>query len=199
MLSCHVVKDLLPNYIDGLVSHETSKEVREHLSECDDCRALYENMVSPIVTSESEETPQIDFLKKIRVNNRKKVIKHSLITAVSVFLVFAVFIYIFLIGKPVSSEDLSYQTLVDTDGDWNLEMELINENALLVKTEPIYDEDTQNINGFVLSPRQMPELFAEGNGFDYGYDIKNGVSDDFQIILRLSDQDVVFTADDISR
>jgi anti-sigma factor RsiW len=37
MLKCYIVKDLLPGYVDGLLSEETTAEVKQHLKECDDC------------------------------------------------------------------------------------------------------------------------------------------------------------------
>jgi hypothetical protein len=41
-LDCHVTEDLLPMYVEELVSEETRMQVDEHLSECKNCR---ENML----------------------------------------------------------------------------------------------------------------------------------------------------------
>jgi len=48
MLNCNVVKDLLPNYIDGLTSVETKLEVLEHIASCADCNEIYTQMQAPI-------------------------------------------------------------------------------------------------------------------------------------------------------
>ena len=37
-ITCNVIKDILPLYIDGVVSEDTQKIVDEHLAECSLCR-----------------------------------------------------------------------------------------------------------------------------------------------------------------
>ena len=37
---CDVVKDLLPLYVDGVVSHSSQELVAQHLSECENCRGV---------------------------------------------------------------------------------------------------------------------------------------------------------------
>ena len=43
-ISCEVVKDLLPLYKDGVCSEESKVLVEEHLSKCEECRKLLDNM-----------------------------------------------------------------------------------------------------------------------------------------------------------
>ena len=53
MLNCHIVRDLLPSYLERLTSPETEAELTEHLSACPDCRAAKAAMeavgVEPLV------------------------------------------------------------------------------------------------------------------------------------------------------
>ncbi|MGG5460099.1 zf-HC2 domain-containing protein [Clostridium sp. B9] len=44
-VSCSIIRDLLPTYIDGLGSEETNKYVKEHLDECKICRKEYERII----------------------------------------------------------------------------------------------------------------------------------------------------------
>lgn len=44
-LSCDIVKDLLPNYIDGLTSDSSTESVDAHLKQCSACKEQYEIMV----------------------------------------------------------------------------------------------------------------------------------------------------------
>lgn len=44
-LSCSVIRDLLPIYIDGLESRETNICVKEHLNNCDACRKEYNKII----------------------------------------------------------------------------------------------------------------------------------------------------------
>lgn len=38
-MKCYIVRDLLPDYEDGLVSQEVTKEIENHLRTCEDCQA----------------------------------------------------------------------------------------------------------------------------------------------------------------
>lgn len=86
-LTCEVVNDLLPSYIDNLTSDVTNTAVREHLSHCDKCKQTLESMKEPCneekIISENKE---IDFLKKTRKKNIKVIIS----SLVSIVLVIAI-------------------------------------------------------------------------------------------------------------
>ena len=73
-LSCHIVKDLLPLMADGLVSEETSQEIKEHLETCEDCRRAYAAMTGAEETAQQEQKAQdeaqIDYLKKVRKRSK---------------------------------------------------------------------------------------------------------------------------------
>ena len=58
-MSCDIVKDLIPLYIDGCCSEESEKAVEEHIRNCSDCKKLLEDMKSPsdiVSVSESPKT-----------------------------------------------------------------------------------------------------------------------------------------------
>ena len=38
-MKCYIVRDLLPDYEDGLVSQEVSKKIEDHLRTCEDCQS----------------------------------------------------------------------------------------------------------------------------------------------------------------
>lgn len=44
VLDCEIVKDLLPLYVDGMVSDVSKKSIEEHLEHCKDCTEIYQNM-----------------------------------------------------------------------------------------------------------------------------------------------------------
>lgn len=64
-LSCEVVRDLLPSYLDGVASGETKAAVERHMEECPDCRETLRRMKEPEETALTEEK-EIDYLKKVR-------------------------------------------------------------------------------------------------------------------------------------
>lgn len=44
MLDCRIIRDLLPNYVEGLLSDYSKKAVEEHLEECSKCQEIYKDM-----------------------------------------------------------------------------------------------------------------------------------------------------------
>ena len=42
--NCHIIQDLLPLYVDDVLSEESKKFVEEHLKECEYCREMFNQM-----------------------------------------------------------------------------------------------------------------------------------------------------------
>ena len=72
-IPCEVIRDLLPSYIDELTSEKTNQVIREHLQDCESCRAAYTSMQAPESASDQDmqEKKEIDFLKKNKKRNRR--------------------------------------------------------------------------------------------------------------------------------
>ena len=71
-LSCEVVRDLLPTYVDGLASAETNALVEEHVEHCASCRSVLELMRADMGDSSAPGTDdqhEIDFLRRNRRRN----------------------------------------------------------------------------------------------------------------------------------
>ena len=68
-LKCAVVRDLLPNYIEKLTSDETNLDIEEHLSGCEPCTKVYEEMKAEVpsdgVLTEAKNLSK--FLRKTKV------------------------------------------------------------------------------------------------------------------------------------
>jgi len=77
-MTCSIVKDLLPLYIDGLTSVETGSYINKHLRTCESCRKAYEAMkddiVQDAVNAKKSDTKEIDYLKKTRKKHRTALI-----------------------------------------------------------------------------------------------------------------------------
>ena len=54
-ITCNVIKDILPLYIDGVVSEDTQKIVDEHLAECGLCRDEMNKLKKTLVIPTNEE------------------------------------------------------------------------------------------------------------------------------------------------
>ncbi len=70
-MKCYVLKDLLPNYIDGLCSEEVNAEVKKHLEECADCRTACERMSAAAIKEITPGDKNPDFLKKMRASIKR--------------------------------------------------------------------------------------------------------------------------------
>ena len=72
-LPCEIVRDLLPLYLEDLTGAETREMVDLHLQNCQEC-SEYLSFLRKGEPSfmEQEETEQIDYLKKIRRQSRRK-------------------------------------------------------------------------------------------------------------------------------
>ncbi len=68
--ACCMVRDLLPLYVEGMVSEESAALIRAHIDTCPTCRGEWEALTadSPVLTPPCEETVQgaVAPLKKIR-------------------------------------------------------------------------------------------------------------------------------------
>ena len=82
-LTCEVVRDLLPSYVDGLTNDVSNQAVEQHMKTCENCRKLYREMREPMNGDEVSEInneqkanfkvpSEIDYLKKIRKKNRMR-------------------------------------------------------------------------------------------------------------------------------
>ena len=106
-LSCPIVRDLLPSYIDGLTDPETAKAVEEHLKKCPSCNAYLERMQEeePEMLPVPEDSKELDYLKGIRRNNRKKIVLAVFCSLLLVF--FAAAVKLFWIGFPADLTEMT--------------------------------------------------------------------------------------------
>lgn len=65
-ISCNVIQDLLPSYVDEVCSKDTQVLVREHIAECQSCRQKLERMQDTEVVAEKLQKREIDYLKKFK-------------------------------------------------------------------------------------------------------------------------------------
>lgn len=103
-LSCEVVQDLLPSYLDGLTSEVTNEAVAFHLKQCEVCTAVKERMEVPDICEETQQETDIDYLKKMRKKTKQRI---AICVAASIAAVMAaVIISVFFIGKPLKNPEL---------------------------------------------------------------------------------------------
>lgn len=65
-ISCEIIRDLLPSYMDDLCSMDSQTMIREHLLVCPDCAALVRAFKESEVAEKKRETKQIAYMKKFK-------------------------------------------------------------------------------------------------------------------------------------
>lgn len=110
-LPCAIVEDLLPAYVEGLTSEETTAAVEAHLASCPACAAKRAAMGAEEGPSpeEAEETArEVDYLKAVRRRSRRRVAAAILCTVLVLLLGFAA--KIFVIGEPLDPDGVAVDT-----------------------------------------------------------------------------------------
>lgn len=109
-LSCPVVRDLLPLYLDNLVSQETAEEIRLHLEDCPDCRSRYTYMKEALPEeeklSQEEAKKEINYLRKIRSHSLRRTLLYVAAVLAAGFLILLA--KLFLIGSPSEAYAVTY-------------------------------------------------------------------------------------------
>lgn len=65
-ISCNIVQDLLPNYIEKLTSDESNQEIEQHMTSCEDCKKAYEHMSSEVTGTVKAPYAELKFFKKVK-------------------------------------------------------------------------------------------------------------------------------------
>lgn len=92
-INCNVIRDILPLYVDGVVSDDTKKMVEEHLERCEECKKESELMKQEVyIPAEKEVSIIKNFKKKFR---NKKLIISGLSILFTTLILFGIFSFIF--------------------------------------------------------------------------------------------------------
>ena len=92
-INCNIIKDILPLYVDGVVSDDTKEMVEEHLINCEECKEEIGLMKQELyIPAEKEASIIKNFKRKWR---NKKIIISGLSILLTGFILFGVFFFIF--------------------------------------------------------------------------------------------------------
>lgn len=103
-LTCGVVRDLLPNYIDGLLCGESRQAVDRHLAGCSSCAAVLASMGEPGPEA-AEQTREVDYLKRVKKRNHRMIAAAVVCTAVVLLL--GLLAKLFVIGTPLQPQSVA--------------------------------------------------------------------------------------------
>ncbi len=113
-IKCTIIQDLLPLYVDGVVSEDTKELVNQHLKTCKACQKEYEQMTQTMyVPIENKAT----LFKKINKKwNRKKIMLIGGSVLTTALFCFAAFSYVFHYEKPIPYSKELFEIEQQEDG-----------------------------------------------------------------------------------
>lgn len=119
-LTCGVVRDLLPSYVENLLGEESKEAVDRHLETCPECRERKEDMAAPTGAEETAEAAkEVDFLRRVKKGTVKKI---ALAVVCTVLLVVGGYLLKeFVIGRTPDAEHISIE-LAQVDAENNLNL-----------------------------------------------------------------------------
>lgn len=122
-LTCGVVRDLLPSYIEGLLGEDSREAVDRHLETCPACAAQKEAMAAMPGAEEAEETAkEVNYLKRVKKGTAKKIVLAVVCTAL--VLLGGAALKLFVIGTPLQAQDMAVIVNEVQDGENTLFLSL---------------------------------------------------------------------------
>ena len=124
-LTCGVVRDLLPSYVENLLGDESREAVERHLEGCPDCMAKKEAMTAPTGAEETAEAAkEVDFLVKVKKRSAKRVVLAVVCTAAVLLL--ALVLKVFVIGTPLQAQSVAVLGAHDNGAQLWLALDSVN-------------------------------------------------------------------------
>ncbi|MBQ8648122.1 MAG: DUF4825 domain-containing protein [Oscillospiraceae bacterium] len=114
-LTCGLVRDLLPGYVEGLTGAETNEAVERHLSACPDCTALRAELAAPVEEPPAGTDREVDYLKGLRRRTRRRVA--AAVAGTLLALVLGVGVWARFIGVEADREHMSWSMGYDEEDD----------------------------------------------------------------------------------
>ena len=85
-ISCNVIQDLLPLYVEDIISEESAKIVEEHVQNCNNCQEILDEMKDTKTESITDDFQKVP-LQLVKKNLKKRKIEAIILSALFVFLV----------------------------------------------------------------------------------------------------------------
>ncbi|PYF08374.1 zf-HC2 domain-containing protein [Ureibacillus chungkukjangi] len=172
-IKCTIIQDILPLYIDGVVSQDTTEMVDKHLQDCENCRKEYESMKQELYIPVENKESLLKAIKK-KWRNKKFMIAMGSILGTAIIL-FGAFNYVFYYKTVIPySENL---IKIETQNDQLVSHYLGKSHAGVYGTHPIsvvVDGEKKNVS-FIYYTKTIAHsptrnLLDENNGQDeYDY------------------------------
>ncbi|MDE6387918.1 MAG: zf-HC2 domain-containing protein [Lachnospiraceae bacterium] len=163
---CDIIKDLLPGYIDGILSETGEDAVKEHLQECSVCWQCYEEMTEEIelmpgVGRVPEEQAAIDGFKKLHRLTRTLKLATGIVTGLLLLCFLSVLARVYVIGRPMSTAPLQITSYIYNEETGSLTLHgTVNVSGERVKRVAYKESDSEPyaMNVLVYTAETVPFL-----------------------------------------
>ena len=125
---CDIVKDLMPLYIDDLLSENSKNFVADHINTCESCKKYYQKLSNELKIPVSKESRFSDLrpIEYLKENLSKKIIKKILAILLIIGLFVGSFLFVTLYKLPVDPQMMDFYV-----NDNNLRMEYQEKGDIL--------------------------------------------------------------------
>lgn len=126
-MNCDIIRDLIPGYLDGVLSEAGSSAVREHLEDCGECRCFFADIKEDMELQHEKQQKENDAGERAALDGFKKIRRRTrcLKTAAAfggillAVLVMGVFFKVYVAGRPleqsaVMTSSLEYDDQTDS-------------------------------------------------------------------------------------
>lgn len=144
-LTCSIVQDLLPNYIEKLTGDDTNHTIEEHLITCESCTKEYNQMTAEIINQVKIPIIELKFLKKVKMTRILAAVFCVILTLVLSYLIYASEYHYALEKSELSSAITEFTTPFDPSFDaYVLDTKVIG-RTLIVSFKDQANEDIYGV------------------------------------------------------
>ena len=154
-ITCDVIQDLMPSYIDGILSEDSKALVEEHMGTCQECRKMLEIMKEEQGKEQNQMRSSAATLKKIR---KKLIVRRVLTATVAVILT----LIVAAAGYNHWYFNEKYMTLEDS-GMYVKNNSLYSSNNLINRMKVQYTEDGKTEFVYAIDAPYAGTLELKGN------------------------------------
>lgn len=175
-LSCEIVQDLLPSYMDKLTSKITNEAVERHLDNCKACTEKMQRMQKAENIANTEiPSREIDFLKTVKKKTKKKIFLS--VAAILAVVICLVGLKLFVIGDELSPQEISCHVSHSIAGQVRI-YDIICLSSAKNITDISYEEEEGGIlritfRGVLASPfstqGKLPDTYKAQNEIEHIY------------------------------
>lgn len=203
-INCNIIKDILPLYVDDVVSEDTKELVEEHLNKCEFCNTEYKRMSGKMqMPVECDVQPIKTLNKKIK---KEKIISALAASLISVLILGLLGFWTLFIGKPVEKDRVEITTEIQKPHDAYADPEFVvhsnikDGTTMISKEKKIYkiDENGDEIlAGYEVEIREPLLKFIHfnpsGYSFGYSYQEMGAPAEEFDFVIKVKFKDETVT------